>query len=277
MFRHRSLVVAKFVRVVSPEVWETYFARLKVSNKPEGWDALNGDALEAFLDRPENAEANSLIRNDLQKVNDIAEDGMGVVIRAYRKFGIPMDANLTCEENAFRLYLDHQAAFDFAWTRFLLYASSSSLSVYDIATTNLVFTPEAISKFEDGLGAWFAGQAKGEQREVAHFEDDGETLILIRHGTYVKAQPLWGDEGLSFIAIRPALEDVIVYEPDTGLVRIRTTLQKDRDEYLRLFALHFVGDEEVAKEAAEREVYSLTSLQNGDFSLKGEGDIARVN
>lgn len=276
MLKHRSLTLHKFVTVVSPDVLHRYFERINMPNAPDGWQEMNGDALEAFLARPENAEPESLIRQDFERVNDIAGDGVGMILRASKRFGIAFDEKRTTEENAFCLFLDHPDAFDYAWTRFLLYASSSKLSVHPIGGHEFRIEGGGLERFEVGVRSWFQNQAKGDQAQVSHFDDDGDDVILIRHGTYYRAFSHWEEEGLGVVALRLAVEDVIAYERDTGLLRIKATQPKDRMEYLRLFARDFVGNEDVAQEAADAEVFNLGPIQSGEFDFNGDGPIARV-
>jgi len=276
MLKHRSLTVHKFVSVVSPDLLQRYFQSLRVPRKPAGWEYLNGDALEAWLGQPENADAESLIRQDLERVNDIAGDGIGIILKACTKFDVPYEAGKTSEENAMRLFLDHRRAFDFAWSRFLLFASTSKLSVHPIERREFHIEAAGLEDFEAGVRAWFAQQAKGEQGEITHNEDEDEDIILIRHGTYYRAFSHWTEEGLAAMPLRLAVEDVLVYERDSGLLRIKATQQKDRMEYLRLFAVCFIGDETVAQDAAEAEVFSLVPVQDGKFDFNGDGSITRV-
>lgn len=276
MLKHRSLTLHKFVSVVSPDLLERYFKSLNVQNTPTGWETLSGEALEQFLARPENAETESLVRQDLERVNDIAGEGVGIVIRAFGRFGLQFDQERTTEENALRLFLDHPRAFDFAWTRFLLHASTSKLSVHAIDRREVNVDEGAVLEMQARVRQWFKGQEKGEQGEVSHFEDDGDDIFLIRHGTYYRALPNWQGEELDVTALRLAVEDVMIYERQTGLLRIKATLTKDRLEYLRLFTSIVVREPELAAEAAETQVFSLEPVQEESFDYGGAGEITRV-
>ena len=148
---------------------------------------------------------------------------------------------------------------------------------YAAATAKSVdFSENSVRAFERGLSAWFSDQAKGQQCEISHFEDGGEPILLIRHGTHLRAFPHWRENELAVIPLRMAVEDIIIFEREKGLVRIRTGGQKERREYLRLFALLVLGDEDLAKQAETEEVFTLTPIQSGDFSFAGSGAITRV-
>jgi len=273
--KHRSLTFTKFVNVVSPDLIRRYIQRLNPLNPPTAWEELNGDELERYLLRPENSTPAAILREDFDRINDICADGMPLLVRACKKYGIDFDADLPAEDLAFRLFLDHQDAFDFAWTRYLLYAGTATLSVHAIPPKKTEFNEASMNALEKGLSRWFGGQAKGEQCEVSYFEDHGEHIMLLRHGTYVRAFPYWDGGALSVTAFRPALEDVMVFEPENHLLRIRGGTA-DRKEYLRLFADIVLGDEEIAVQAEADEVFTLTPFQNGTFSFGGDGPITRV-
>src|SRR5207249_618188 len=135
---------------------------------------------------------------------------------------------------------------------------------------------EQMAHFVAGVQIWFANQAKGEQCIVRNFEDEGQAVILIQHGTYVHTVPFWRDGQVSITSFRPALEDVLVYEPHEGIIRIKAGLQKDRDEYLRFFATCIGGDERLADRAVQGEIFSLAPIQDGSFDFSSDGSIEKV-
>lgn len=276
MPKHRGLTFRKFVSAVPPEFLDEYFGRLRTETVPGAWERLNGDALAHFLTQPENTEAAGVIREDFQRINDICESGMGILVRACQKYGIDFDADRPREALAMHLFLHHPKAFNFAWSRYLLFATSSRLSVHPLPVDGLPIEAPHIDSFQEGVKRWFAGQAKGEQCVVSCFEDRGETVILVRHGSYIRTVPIWKGDDVSMNSFRPALEDVLVYEPDTSLLRIKATLAKDRQEYLRLFAACIAGDEKLAEAAAQGEVFTLAPLQEGTFAFGGDGSITRI-
>lgn len=280
MPRHRGLSLDRFVRAVPPDLLERYTERVSeqavsATPVPSGWQLLNPQALALFLNASENAEVAGVILDDFQRVNDIALDGAAILSRACRKYGLEMNG-LAPEGMAMSLFLDHRDAFDFAWSRYLLYGSASRLSVHPMPLGPIRITTVQVSLLEEGVKAYFANQAKGEQCIVRQFEDDGQTVILIKHGTYVHTIPFWKGDEVRVTSLRPALEDVLVYEPDAGVLRVKAGLSKDREEYLRLFALCVGGDERLADAAVQGEVFSLEPIQNGSFDFSGEGPITKV-
>jgi hypothetical protein len=270
---HLGLDLDRFVNAVWPPLLNLYAERLGVQNGPDAWQVFNGPALQHYLAQPENAEVTALIRHDFQCVNDVALYGMGTLIRACEKYRVEFPPNATPETIAMSLFLDHRDAFDFAWSRYLLYGSPANLSVHPMELGHLRIGADQLAAFRAAVQRWFAEQAKGEHCIVNEYQDDGDTVILIRHGTHFRTIPFWKDAEVSMASFRPALEDAIVYEPDTSLLRIRASLAKDRRHYLLLFATCIAGNEALADAA---EIFTLAPLQRRTFNFGGEGHIVGV-
>ena len=273
MPKHLGLNLDRFVSAVWPPLLDRYAEHLGGEKGPTAWEVFNGPALEHYLTQPENAEAAAIIREDFQCVNDVAQYGIGTLVRACQKYHVQFPPNATPETIAMSLFLDHRDAFDFAWSRYLLYGSPANLSVHPMGLGHLRIGADQLALLKGAVKSWFAEQFKGDQCIVREFQDADETVILIQHGTYVRTIPFWKDDEVSRASLRPALEDVIVYEPDTSLVRIRAGLPKDRREYLRVFAAYIAGDEALADAA---ETFTLAPLQNGKFNFGGEGPIVGI-
>lgn len=280
MLKHGGLSLARFVEAIPPDLLNEYVGRLAQSAPPNatlpgGWQLLNAPALSLYLNVPENAEVAAIILEDFQRVNDIAQDGAGVLVRACIKYKVVLDSQVP-ETMAMQLFLNYSEAFEFAWSRYLLYGSTARLSAHPLPLGDLIVKPEQVTRFETGVRAWFASQAKGEQCLVKSFEDTGQSVVLIQHGTYVQTVAFWDRDQVKLTSFRPALEDVLLYEPDTQTLRIKAGLAKDRDEYVRLFAVCMGGNERLAEAALRGEVFSLSPIEQGEFDFNGDGPITKV-
>jgi hypothetical protein len=280
MLKRGGLSLARFVEAIPPELLDEYVGRLARSAPPDsklprGWEVLNAEALSLYLSAPENAEVAGIIREDFRRVNDIARDGAGVLVRACDKYKIHLNGYAP-EAMAMQLFLNHGQAFEFAWSRYLLYGSTARLSAHPLPLGDLTVMPDQAVKFEAGVRVWYANQAKGEQCMVKCFEDTGQTVVLVQHGTYVQTVSFWDRDEVRLTSFRPALEDVLLYDPETQVLRIKAGLAKDRDEYVRLFALCIGGDERLADEALSGEVFSLSPVEQDEFDFSGDGPITKV-
>jgi len=232
--------------------------------------------MQEFLDDPQNAEAAGAIQEDFQRINDICQEGMGILVRTCRKFDIDIAPDESAAHLSMRLFLDHAEAFEFAWSRYLLYDCPTKLSIYPLPAKEINITNAKMERFREGVQGWFAGLAKGDQCIVRHFEDQGETVILVRHGSYIRNTPIWEGDQIAVNSFRPALEDILVYDPVTSHLHIKATLAKDRLEYLRLFASCVGENEELAQQAIDDEIFTLVPLQDGTFNFAGGGSVARI-
>jgi hypothetical protein len=276
MPKHRGLTLKKFVRAIPWDLFERYFAALEWEDQPSGWVFLNHEAMEEFLKRPDNAQAGGVILEDFRCINDICEQGMNLVVRGCQKFSLEFDPDRPRQELAMRLFLDHKDAFEFAWSRYLLYASSSRLSFHEIPSDRVQIGESELAAFREETRRWFADLAKGDVCRVSHFEDAGDTVILVSHGSYIRTIAYWEGDRIALNSFRPASEDILVYEPQTSLLSIKARLEKDRQHYLRAFATCMAGDEGLVEDATRRQIFSLRPLQDGTFNFKGDGPITRI-
>jgi hypothetical protein len=180
------------------------------------------------------------------------------------------------ETLALRLFVEHHDAWDYVWTRHILIGSGRRVATYAIDGQEFAVNPDDVVAFESSLREWFASNARGEQAEVLQFTDRGQSLMLIRHGSYQRTVPMWEADAIGVLRYRPAFEDVLVYDVSSRLLRVQASSNNDRDEYLRLFARHLAGDESLAERAAANSIYSLEPFQLGTFNYGGAGVIAGV-
>lgn len=273
---HRSLNFETFVSAISPDLLERYLGHFAWESKPQGWPILNADALQEFLDRPKNAEFRGVALEEFRCINDICARGMNLVVMAYRRFGLELLEDRSAQELSMRLFLDAREAFEYAWSRYLLFGGAPKLSVYTLDAGGLEISADHVKRFAEDLRDWFAGDAKGECR-VKQFDDAGETVILISRGSYMRTVACWKDDEIAFTTFRPASEDVLIYDHETSQLTMKAGLAKDRERYLSAFATHLAGDPGLAERAAKGHVFSLAPIQDESFDYGGNGVIASID
>ncbi len=273
---HRNLNLKTFLSAISPDLLERYLGHFDWERKPQGWEVLNADALQEFLDRPENAEFRGVVLEEFRRINDICVRGMNFVVSAYKRFGLDLLEDRSAQELSMRLFLDARDAFEYAWSRYLLFGGAPTLSIYPLDVDGLGVSDEQIERFEEDLRDWFVGDAKGECH-VKRFDDAGEAVILISRGSYMRTVACWKDDEVAFTTFRPASEDVIIYDRKMSQLVMKAGLAKDRERYLSAFATHVAGDPELAERAAKGHVFSLEPLQDESFDYGGNGVIASID
>ncbi len=277
MPKSRSLQLRTFLTAIGPDVLERYFARSPIADAAQQWFHINPDAFGAWAALPDHQEVAEIVLDDFERIGEIVRDGVAIVIRAFTRFGHPFNEDLSPQELAMLLFLDHPHAFEFARSRYLLYGGGATLSVYRIADADVRVGEDQVQAFKRDVRDWFAKQAKGEQCEVFSFDDRDEQIILVQRGTYVQAFPHWLGGKIEVASLRPAVEDVLTFDPGARELRIKTTLPRDREQYLRLFARHMAADENVADDARKTQVFSLEPLRLGKFNFRGKGMIRRID
>jgi len=279
MPRHKSLTLKRFVDSISPDLMERYFEKTFPRYELPYHIIMDTEVIEDFMSDPRNAEAKALIKEDFAKINDICDKGKNHVVRAYRQYGIPLNDKLTLQSLAMRLFLDYPEAFDYAFAWHSYYDSSSKMSHHHLPSDkpeNFELTDSKIKSFQSDTKQWFENLAKGTECVITPYNEDGLTVILIKHGSYIRTVAHWKDETIQTISYRPANEDLLLYNREKGMLSIKASLEKDRVEYVRLFSKHLMNDETLAEREDINSIYSLKSIQDGTFSWNGNEIIRRI-
>lgn len=276
MPRHRSLTLKKFVAAIDPELMERYFTE-KVSQNAElpQCFVMSPKAVEVFMDDHRNAEAKGFILQDFRKINDICEKGKSLVVQAYKHFDISWDRRDKPENLAMRLFLDHEEAFDYAFAWYCYYHATSKMSHHSMPGDSRI-TEEKLNAFREEVKGWFTDLAKGQECIITHYDEEDSTVVLIQHGSYVRTVAYWKEEKVEIISFRPANEDILLYDKGTEVLSIKASLQKDREQYITLFARHMMGDETLAKSEGRDTIYTLKPIQDGSFNWDGDEVIKRI-
>lgn len=277
MTKHHPLDFQKFIECVPPDLMVRYFNTLNADHAPSGWAALNGDALEDFLSDPRNSELDGLIRDDLRRFNDLASYAVSILLEAYERFSLDLDLSHRPEHLAMSLFLDNKTAWDFAWSRYLLYALDSKLTVLHFPARELDFGEERVGDFRRQVGEVLKGQAKGEQCDVRSFNFDGQQIVYIERGSYLRTITFWEEEEIQIKCYRPALEDVIALNSESGELLVKAGQERERDDYVRLFAHCFAGDMTLGEEALRSKTFDLDPVANGSFNYQGGGALTGVD
>ncbi len=276
MPRHRSLTLKKLIAAIDPELMERYFTEKLPPNTtlPQRF-IMSPKAVDVFMNDPRNVEAKGLVLQDFRKINDICEKGKNLIIRAYNYFNIQWNRKHAPENLAMKLFLDHKDAFDYAYAWFCYYHASAKMSHHRMpGEFNL--TKKKSDSFLKEIKGWFTELAKGQECIVTPYDEDNSTVILIKHGSYVRTVAYWKKKKIEFLSFRPANEDILVYDKEKEILSIKATLQKDREQYIESFSRCIMDDESLAESESRDTVYTLEPVQNGSFNWEGNEDIKRI-
>ena len=272
---HRSLTLHKFVEAIDHELMERYFRSKHPDKKLPPHIIMNIDAVEAFMEDPRNAEAKGLIEQDFSKINDICEKGKNLLVRAYKRFDIPRDDRLTPQGMAMKLFLDHLEAFGYAYAWYCYYHTSGKMSHHRIPG-DFRLTKKKLDTFFQETKEWFRELAKGKECIITPYDEEDSTVILIKHGSYVRTIAFWKEDRIEILSFRPANEDILLYDKHNSILSVKASLPKDREQYIRSFSRCIMGDESLAESEDRDTIYTLEPLQDGRFDWEGNEVIKRI-
>ncbi|MCX6353947.1 MAG: hypothetical protein NTZ78_03445 [Candidatus Aureabacteria bacterium] len=137
-------------------------------------------------------------------------------------------------------------------------------------------TKRNLATFLSEIKEWFANLAKGREVIITPYDEKASTVILIKHGSYVRTLPYWKDNEVHYLSFRPANEDILFYDKKKNVLAIKARLPKERDQYLASFARCIIGDESILTSADRDKIYSLEPVQNGTFNWNGNEKVREV-
>lgn len=276
MPRHRSLTLRKLVKAIDPELMERYFTeKLPANAELPLRFVMSPKAVDTFMSDPRNAEAKGFVLQDFRKINDICEKGKSYIVRAYKYFNIPWDYRHALENLAMKLFMDYPQAFDYAYAWYCYYHTSSKISHHRMPG-DFEVTESKLNAFRAEVKEWFKGLAKGPECIVTHYDEENSTVILIKHGSYVRTVAYWKEDKVEIISFRPANEDILLYNKEMEVLSIKASLQKDRERYIACFSKCIMGDELLAEKEDRDTTYTLKPLQDGSFSWDGNENIKEI-
>ena len=276
MPRHRGLNLKRFTFNVPFDLFQQYFKQVTVEGDPNTPMFPDVKAMEAWLDASENREASGVVLEEWGRIFDICVHAGAHLFRAYERSKLPCDQDRPIEELAMRLFLEDQDAFEYAWSYYLLHASQARVSQYRFPAGELAPHPDQVHAMERFLSGMFEQQKKGAPCHVRVNNDESGVIILVSRGAYMRTVMQWQGTRVVFRTFRPAVEDVMTYEPDAERLNVRPGFNRDRPLYVHAIARFLAEDDTLADQALSDRVFSLERIQNGQFSYKGNDVIRRV-
>lgn len=101
-----------------------------------------------------------------------------------------------------------------------------------------------ISALKSELDDWFAKKRRGRSSKVFVFVKSDYTWFLVRHGEPFTRESTIKDGESSSVYYRPEKYDVLIYNPDSGEIRMNAKTKGEKELYRTSFGLHFFGDKE---------------------------------
>jgi hypothetical protein len=276
MPRHRNLNLRKFVDSVPPELVEEYLKRLPGLQQELPLESYDYEAVQKLIDRMSAVELREQILEDFTHMNDICEKSMNFIVRAVHRSNMITSGEETREHLAMELFLHHEAAFDYAFDRYCLFNSTGKMSQYRVSAPDFKLSPDRVESFRRAIVRFYAELEKGKECQVRHHQEDGETVIVVAHGSYRRSMTVWVGGGPELICFRPTMEDILQFNSSTGVLTVKAPYDREKMNYVAAFCEDIVGDESQAQREDLKETYSLVPLQDGTFSFNGNEKISSI-
>lgn len=217
----------------------------------------------------------------LYLVDDLADaPGMDQLVEECERRNIslaPLGDELTPGDLALYLYVKHQKAFRACYdrsqvdriSRFHEYQSRKRRHL------NAKAARSACAAIEVALAPWMAHRHRGQYCGVRSFQEDREIKFLIVHGGPYETRGSIDDKRAqpSRVAYRPQRHDVLIYDNESGILKVNARVPVERDKYVEVFGDALFGDPGHFPVA---DLYRLDHLQNSNFSIAKTGDLANV-
>jgi hypothetical protein len=99
-------------------------------------------------------------------------------------------------------------------------------------------TDAQVLALEAELSRWFVGHKKGDFARVFVYRRPDEIWFVIRHGGTFWRESVLKDGKTDTIVFRPARHDVLVYDPESGELRVSAGTASERELYRSAFGTH---------------------------------------
>ena len=103
---------------------------------------------------------------------------------------------------------------------------------------------ETIRALEADLDEWFSKKRRGRASKVFMYVKPDFVWFLVRHGEPFTRESIIKDGESSSVYYRPEKYDVLVYNPETGEIRMNARSKGEKELYRTKFGQHFFGDSE---------------------------------
>lgn len=273
MPKHRHIGLKRIVESTPKPLLKEYFKRMrKGSPRPKSFDY---ESIKKFVEESCKEEQRIEILEDFNVLDKIAEKQPDVLVRVAKDSKVGLNGDVGMHELAMLLFLKDERAYGYVYTKYCL-SNTSKLSQHALGAVELSLTNDTLQSFEKTVREFYASKAMGRDCVVKRYDEGDECVIVVMHGLQRKSVMVWQNQGTGTIFIRPAHEDILQFDRTTSLLSIKASYGRDRENYIRAFGEHILGDVKLVEKPEVNATYSLEPLQKGKFSYAGNEKIKSV-
>lgn len=215
--------------------------------KSEDFNVLLRVLINPDLDTPQR------LIDALYHVNEMAtQEGMEILLAAYEEAGYSFDdPDPTPADLAVQAWMMNGRLFETTCANqyklkprpYRVYQSAN------VGNGSMRSDGEALVAFEHDLNDWFERRKRGRHCKVFPFPSENDCCYIIRHGEpYARVSTINKGES-SCVFFQPEKFDTLIYDFDSGRLRIGASSKPTRGLYRAAFGRHLFGDDDYFPES----------------------------
>ncbi len=277
MAKHRSFKLDKFLKAVDPKLRDEYFKAHGVVFPATV--NFHDDGLDKFWETiPEDKRV--LIEEDLQCINDIADQARDCLEQTCQEFNIQKKDDERSETVAMRVFLKGEEAFSRAFDSYLYYVLSEKLSHHKFQNGNAKFTDVNVKTFKAAVEQYFKDCGKSDNCDIRHRTDGDKHVFLIARGDFMRTHLVFDEKEAKpeITSFRPAKEDMIVFNAKNGVLSISLSGRSEDDKirYIEMFGGAFLGLTKIDDSTLNDSLIDIEPIKKRTFNFGGNGHIESV-
>lgn len=210
---------------------------------------IDYDGLASVFMTPDTDTPRELV-DALFLVDEMAtEEGMDDLLEAAQQAGISLDGSLDATPADVALHAWFQAPELLEQRHSEQYLTNArSFEYYQTTSESKVLTKppskKVLKNLQDDLDGWFEEKRRGRGTRVHPDSKGGEFWFRVCHGDPYRREPCLERGKPGAVHYRPEKDDLVVYNPALGELRVNARSKGEKDLYRRMFGFHLFGDAE---------------------------------
>lgn len=279
MAKHRtiSFKLDKFFTAVEGDLLRDYFTKCEIAIPANiGGDGKSfADLLEGLQDKGRKAE----IEEELQCINDIADQTRDHLEQAIKEFKIPKTEDETPETTAMRVFLhENKEAFSLAFDKYLFVVYSDKLSHHKFPTGTADFRESNMAKFQAAVEQHFKSCGKSKNCNIRNRTEGDKQVLLIARGDFPETHLVFEDKKPDIKSFRPLRDEMLVFDPKNLVlsINIKGRSDEDKNKYIEMFGNTIMGLQEIPKSTFNDSLVTLDPIKGKRFNYDGNAEIEGV-
>jgi len=191
------------------------------------------------------------------------------------------DGNLPVECLSLKVRAENEDAFNLAYDRCAMHQAERFSVFQGEAGRAISDVQAATDRIQQKLSALFKDDKNSDRVLVRHYQEGAYTNFIVYHEKRTQAMLIFQGSRIkpkvSPTVLRPAQQDFVSYNNETGQVEIEARFEKEESALRKSVAECCFGDAELFEKAESAQKFALGVIASEDFALDvDEGDSAAL-